>query len=239
MIRSVDPASRNRWPELLSHIIFMYNSTPHSITGVSPYRMLYGRDPYTTIDQLLSNTQEEWTEDFVAAQAKNLKKAHSLAEQRMNAALQKQKQKHDDKPLCEDIPIGKRVLLQKCAFSARHKLEDRYNSESHVEVWLNPGDVYGIRPVMGGPTQKVNRKLLIEDPRQDTLPVLEEEPDDYPTDADNDNDVEEHPDAVPLIPHWLFGHDRPPDGPAAIRRSSRATKGKHSNPSHLPRSVIR
>lgn len=69
--------------------------------------------------------------------------------------------------------------------------------------------------------------------------VLEEEPDDYPTDADNDNDVEEHPDAVPLIPHWLFGHDRPPDGPAAIRRSSRATKGKHSNPSHLPRSVIR
>lgn len=76
MIRSVDPASGNRWPTLLSHIIFLYNSTPQSVTGVSPYVMLYGRDPYTLIDQLLSNTQEEWTEDFVATQARNLKKAN-------------------------------------------------------------------------------------------------------------------------------------------------------------------
>lgn len=250
MIRSEDPASRKRWPELLSHIIFLYNSTPHSVTGVSPYRMLYGRDPYTPVDQLLCNTQEDWTEDFVEVQAKNLKRAHGIAERRMKAVLQKQKHRHDNKSLSKPIPIGKRVLLRKNAFTGRHKLEDKYNREPFIVVWVNEeGDVYNIRPVMGGPAQTVNRKQLIEDPREDLLPTVEEEPDNYLSDEATEDSEEDRNDSVDnpeeddevfLFPYWLFGYNRPPEElpQPPVRRSLRANKGVHSNPAHLPRPAI-
>ena len=33
LIKSLDRQSRRRWPELLPHLIFIYNSTPHCVTG--------------------------------------------------------------------------------------------------------------------------------------------------------------------------------------------------------------
>ena len=66
MIRSLDPDRRKRWPELIQQLVFLYNCTPLGTTGLSPYRLLYGREPNTPLDQLLGNTQSNWDEDFVS-----------------------------------------------------------------------------------------------------------------------------------------------------------------------------
>ena len=87
MIRSLDPDKRKRWPELIQQLVFLYNCTPHGTTGLSPYRLLYGREPYTPLDQLLGNTQSNWDEDFVSEHSKSLSHAHAIAKDNMEAAL--------------------------------------------------------------------------------------------------------------------------------------------------------
>lgn len=65
------------------------------------------------------------------------------------------------------IEVGNQVLLKKCAFTDRHKLEDLFHRDPFIVVGVSAeGDVYKIRPVLGGPEQNVNRKLLIQDPRE-------------------------------------------------------------------------
>ncbi|PIK44769.1 putative transposon Ty3-I Gag-Pol polyprotein [Apostichopus japonicus] len=88
MVRSLEPEHRHKWPELLNHLVFLYNCTPHSVTEFSPYRLLFGREPYTPMDQLLGNTKEDWDEEFVTTHADALLKVHQGPQERMKAALQ-------------------------------------------------------------------------------------------------------------------------------------------------------
>ncbi|KAJ8020637.1 hypothetical protein HOLleu_40281 [Holothuria leucospilota] len=254
MIRSVDPKERRKWPELLFHLLFLYNATPHTVTGISPFRLMFGREPYTVLDQLLFNAKEDWNEDFIVYQAKALEVAHRIAQKKMTAAMRTRKERHDTKPMSSVLPVGTRVLLKKCAFTGRHKLEDKYYREAFVVVWRNrEDDVYTIRPVMGGPTQTVNRKLLLEDPRADCQTDESEQIECREDNASDEEiegiDREEDVSSFSTPPYWLFGGNdiqnlppenppgEPPDHPPP-RRSARHNKGHHSNPAHLPRSAI-
>ena len=55
LIKSLELKDRKNWPKLLPHLIFVYNSTPHSITGYTPYTLMFGRDPSIPLDHLISN----------------------------------------------------------------------------------------------------------------------------------------------------------------------------------------
>ena len=35
----------HNWDQLLEPVLFIYRSTPHSSTGISPFYLVYGRDP--------------------------------------------------------------------------------------------------------------------------------------------------------------------------------------------------
>lgn len=235
MIRSLDPVNRRRWPELLGHLVYLYNCTPHQTTKASPYRLMFGREPYTPLDQLLSNARADWDEEFVTDQAKALEEAHRVARERMESALQAEKKRHDRLPMSTPIEVGMKVLLKRCAFQGRHKLADKYHRDTFVVVWTNKeADVLGIRPLFGGPVQTVNRSLLIRDPRELPSTSLkdgsqsEDEADlgDLPLtplengsqaenevdqDGDTDQDTTDDYGSQILIPPWLFAHSRSTD----------------------------
>ncbi|PIK62210.1 putative transposon Ty3-I Gag-Pol polyprotein [Apostichopus japonicus] len=113
MIRSLDPARRRNWPDLLSNLVFLYNSTPHRVTGMSPYRMMFGREPYTPLDQLLSNARKTWDEDFVNEQAAALQEAHKVAAEKIKTSKEKEKAKYDQLPQSTPLEVGARVLLRR------------------------------------------------------------------------------------------------------------------------------
>ena len=58
MIRSLEPNERRKWPEMLFHLVYVYNSTPHRVTGYSPFRLMHGRDPCIPLDQLLCRVSD-------------------------------------------------------------------------------------------------------------------------------------------------------------------------------------
>ena len=90
-------------------------------------------------------------------------RAREVVTNRMQQAAARNKERADAKlPKSVTHPdIGSLVYLKRCAFTQRHKLQNKYFDEMYVVVWHNlEKDVYHIRPVKGGPLKVVNRKLL-------------------------------------------------------------------------------
>jgi transposase InsO family protein len=257
LIKSIPSQKRRRWPELLKHLCFVYNSTPHRVTGVPPYSLMFGRVPVLPLDQLLNRTNEHWEDNFVKTQAKFLQRVHDVVRQRMEATVEKDKQRYDKRAKADVLPVGSRVLLQQCAFDSRHKLADNYFHEPFVIVsHKEESNVYSIRPVSGGPVRTINRKLLILDPRQSEpnlkLPDFGQEMDETSSDSDDQvslcsnesiNNVKSDSEPEEITYRFAFRHEAidEPEEPVSdvplVRRSNRANRGIHRNINHLPKSA--
>jgi len=46
----ISPQSKKAWDLLLPHAEFAYNKAPSQATGVSPFMVVYGIDPITSLD---------------------------------------------------------------------------------------------------------------------------------------------------------------------------------------------
>lgn len=172
----------------------------------------------------------------------------------MSEAADKAARAQDDHITNPALEVGDRVLLKRNAFTERHKLEDKFYEIPYVIVEKNDeNDLFKIRPAMGGVPKWVNRRRLILDPRAEVNELDEVLPDDGRDDIDNDheNDVEESDSSSDEDDdssddddqndfQWIFEEaqatvNKDIPGP---RRSSRSSKGAHSNPHHLPRSCV-
>ena len=250
LIKSLDRKQRKNWPEMLSHLVFVYNTTPHRVTGLSPYLLMFGREPEIPLDHLLNNVDHDWGQDFVAAQAEMLDKAASVARQRIEKVVNEDKLRYDRKAKASVLHIGDRVLLQRTGFKDRHKLEDHFLEDSFIITDSNAEQgLYEVRPAFGGESKWVNRKMLIVDPRgiepQDEFPEeLVLLPNDPESDSESSGSEETSFDLEflyePVNPVVNPDHPvNPPPRPSnPVRSSTRGTKGKHSNPFHEPRSAV-
>ena len=166
LIKSLDNKSRSQWPQLLPHLLFIYNATPHSVTGYAPYTLMFGREPSVPLDNLLNSARKDWKECAISQQAELISKTYKVAKDRMMKAADANKKLYDKKVSSAPLPVDSLVLLKHCAFTERHKLKDNFNSEQYIVVKANAeNDIYAIRPSAGGKEKWVNRKLLVLDPR--------------------------------------------------------------------------
>ena len=233
LIKSLGMTERRKWPEALPHLLMIYNTTPHNVTGISPYTLMFGRKPVLPVDHLINNTRLNWNEDYVASQSDLICRAQSLLK-----AADADKQRWDRRALAGPIPVGHRVLLKQCAFTGRHKLNNHYGDTSYVVVRSKTDrNLFEIRPAHGGPSKWVNRKVLIVDPRlgepaatigSDFPPVVDS------SECDSESDTVLPP-AAPcqIAPSDERESSRIPVS-HTVCRSSRVKRGIHSNPAHLP-----
>ena len=131
--------------------------------------------------------------------------------------------------------VGDIVYLKQCAFTDRHKVQNTYDETPYVVVWHNNDkDVYRIRPVHGGASKVVHRTLI-------RMSVLEEDTQTVVNNVNSDTSSSEEEYEIRLqLPSSDEVKARsgvstrvvPP-----LRRSQRATKGKHSNPFNMPKSA--
>ncbi|XP_071955782.1 uncharacterized protein [Antedon mediterranea] len=238
---------------LLSIQLVFYISTPHRATNVAPYKLMYGRQPTIPLDQLIHKTHQDWENDYVQRQADALQKAAEIAERKIKMTRESDKRLHDDRVVkSKPFKVGEQVLLKQTAFTGRHKLVDRYHREPYIIEDVNrEEDVYKIRPALGGKVKTVNRKLIIQDPRDEILeewpmplrPEVDEE-NKMPLrpEVDEENDCNDSSDEeedfllqieIPEMPDRVVEQEIDP-----VRRSVRVNKGTHSNPGQWPRSVF-
>eukprot|EP00727_Mastigamoeba_balamuthi_P001639 m51a1_g11472 hypothetical protein (506) ;mRNA; r:3101-5359 len=74
---SAGAMGRTTWPALLRAICYAYNTTEHPATGYSPYFLMFGRDPPSTLEGRLrpEHTNGVTVDEFVAARDEALHEA--------------------------------------------------------------------------------------------------------------------------------------------------------------------
>ena len=106
-----------KWKDSLNKLMYAYNCTKHTITGYSPYFLLFGRNPKLPIDIILREHQEPTNEqpnyhNFIQRWKVRMKEAFKIAEENIKKRRSADKRQRDLKATLEPLQVGGRVLVR-------------------------------------------------------------------------------------------------------------------------------
>lgn len=254
LLRTLPPAEKRHWPRHLSQLTYAYNTTPHQTTGMAPYYLMFGCEPRLPVDFLLGSDmgEAEAVEDWVQDHQASLKGVYEHVRQRMEEQAVKRNQRHNERANDQGLEEGQLVYLRNHA-KGRAKIQDHWDPCVY-KVVKGQGAVYSVTPVNDmGPVRQVHRTELRAIPegrgQQDEGELSGQSEAELSTPDEQGSDVEweggggwvedESEDLGALSPVPVQEEVDCSLGARAVRRTSRSTAGHHSNPYHLPKSVIK
>ncbi|MCW4347301.1 MAG: RNase H-like domain-containing protein, partial [Candidatus Thiodiazotropha endolucinida] len=163
LLRTLSPDQKKRWPDHLSELVYVYNITPHSSTGLSPYFMMYGRNPKMPLDHLLGQTtQEPPIEGWVVDHKNRLEHAFTHARAVLRKNAERRKKHYNEAAKAAPIPVGNTVLI-KSHPTGRNKIQDLWSPVTYKVVDKLQDNVYVIQMVDDvGALKTVTRTELLD-----------------------------------------------------------------------------
>ncbi|XP_060780518.1 uncharacterized protein LOC132888512 [Neoarius graeffei] len=257
LLRTIPTTRKHDWVSCLPQVVYCYNTTPHPTTGESPYFLMFGREPTLPIDFLLGRVPEPvpgTVQNWILEHQTRLRLAFQGARDRLVAAADRRKDRHDGQvqegPLREgqlvymrDHSVRGRCNLQKAHNVHRDQLKPQFPLAYAAPLPEVPSSSVAAPP--GEQSQGEEQLVLVI---RDPPPIVVASPT-----RGSPPQVADH-DPFTAVAHPVLGS--PPQAlasssgavtgdaelgttSAAQRRTSRSTAGQHSNVHHLPRSVIR
>jgi transposase InsO family protein len=161
LLRTLEEDQKKNWPDHLQELVFFYNITPHSVTGFSPYHLLFGVHPRLPTNLLLPMPSPSPTDDFSVTQALKLKTSWDIAERRIKKAAIKRCEQVKETP-CEPIPLGNKVLLVAIP-KVRSKIHDHWDPVPHFVTQVLSKSTYKVKRCDGaGPFKTRRREHLLD-----------------------------------------------------------------------------
>lgn len=257
LLRTLPPDKKRRWPQHLSQVTYAYNTSVHQSTGMSPYYLMFGREPRLPLDFLfgINNDGPESgdVEEWVQGHQESLEEAYELVRRRLAAQRQRRDHKYVTQVCDSGLKEGELVYARNHTVRGRNKIQDMWDPTVYQVVRQPPerGTVYAIVPIDGqGPVRQVHRTELRKVPDAQGKVVLVDGDLSGVEDEEQDNSVaqdqgveeddqlnevgEGHPFLEGSSEVQELGEEGTSEGQ---RRSSRVTAGQHSNPYRLPKSA--
>lgn len=269
MLRTLEYKKKRKWIEFLDDVTYQYNSSVHASTGFSPFFLMFGREPRSTVDILLGSALESATDDTVSPQSwveKHLNRlmvAQKLARVQMDVKAKERKKRHDSSAKVHDLHIGTHGYLRKRC-PGKNKIGDAWDSRIWIVIERRPDSVYVVSPEDGfGKNRTITRSEFkvcsrpvwrpsIPDHAKVSAPSRDLFNREISSDSDSDIssgilvrklscsksvssssidslNIDDSDNSVSGIPSRT---------PIPVRRSSRTSKGQHSNVHNLPKSVL-
>ena len=248
LLRTLPPDKKRHWPQYLSELVYYYNITPQASTGYPPYVLMFGREPRLPVDHYLDidnvDIKDDWVVDHYLKMTELIKKAR----ENTNKTLISRQNLRNVKRSSDTLPIGARVFLRNRGLKGRNKINDVWISVPfRIIIMPDPkGRTYEILPADGtGKTMIVSRDDLQFWPEVLDKHQSDSETDDMHSIVGVDLEISPQKDeskskivvSDSVSSESEKSHGEIVDSPK-VRRSSRINKGKHSNPYHLPKSVL-
>ena len=116
MIKKTELDHRD-WDKCLKYLLFAYRSTPHSVTGFSPFELIYGRDVRGPLELLKNGWMsgelpERRLHDWEEQLKERMEVMAQLASTREKAGKVRMKQTYDKKAKSRSFEMGSMVLMR-------------------------------------------------------------------------------------------------------------------------------
>jgi len=113
-LRAYVAGSKATWAKWLPALAFVYNSTPSSSTGYSPFFLLYGFKPHSLANYVHGDSRSiAWPLTNQSAQGfiQELEVHHALARDSLACTLSRQAWAYDQKCCPKEYEVGDEVLM--------------------------------------------------------------------------------------------------------------------------------
>ena len=144
MIGKLEEDKKACWSEHLPELLLTYNATCSTVTGYSPYYLLFGRRSRIPVDYLFPTLRDSphqtKMEVSVVAMQKMLKEAFAVARCLTSEEAAKQRHYYDRKAGAVAFRPGDIVMVCTDGFVGKQKVKDRWEDgcfivESQLEDW--------------------------------------------------------------------------------------------------------
>ena len=135
LLRTLSAEQKKKWPEYIMELTQVYNCTPHTTTGFSPFYLMYGREPRLPLDLFLGEKDQEWRAvmptQWLAEHLERLRVAHNKAGERLRSQAAKRKERHDNGKTTPDLKAGDLVITRH-HIRGRNKIQDFWGERVYV-----------------------------------------------------------------------------------------------------------
>ena len=166
MIGKLEEDKKACWSKHLPELLMAYNATCSTVTGYSPYYLLFGRRPRIPVDYLFPTLRDSLhqtkMEVSVAAMQKRLKEAFAVARCLTSDEAAIQCRYYDRKAGAVALQPGDFVMVRTDGFVGKRKVKDQWEDggfivESQLEDW----PVYKVKCPTSDARQKPKYCLLL------------------------------------------------------------------------------
>ena len=144
MIGKLEEDRKACWSKHLPELLLTYNATCSTVTGYSPYYLLFGRRPRIPVDYLFptlcDSPHQTKMEVSVVAMQKRLEEAFTVARCLTSEEVARQCRYYDRKAGAVALQPGDIVMVRTNGFVGKRKVKDRWEDggfivESQMEDW--------------------------------------------------------------------------------------------------------
>ena len=159
MIGKLEEDKKACWSEHLPDLLLAYNATRSTVTGYSPYYLLFGRRSRIPVDYLFPTLRDSphqtKMEVSVVAMQKRLKEAFAVARCLTSEEAAKQCHYYDHKAGAVALQPGDIVMVRTDGFVGKQKVKDQWEDgcfiiESQLEDW----PIYKVKCLTSNDRQK-------------------------------------------------------------------------------------
>jgi transposase InsO family protein len=167
MLGTLPEEKKSKWKDHIATVVHAYNCTRHDTVGVSPYSLVFGREPVLPIDVIYGiqrpDIEANTYSEYVRKLREQLQHAFELAKSHSRDAQETQRNNYNKKVRGRKLEVGDLVLVRNKHVHFMDKLADKWEAETY-QVLGKPYDdipLYTVQPVNGGRKRKLHRNMLL------------------------------------------------------------------------------
>ena len=168
MLGTLSDEEKSDWKSHLGCMTHAYNCTKHVSTTYSPYYLLFSRHPRLPIDVEFGLHKPNFSDNcsksrYIQKLRRRLNYAHKKASKYSSEQAQQYKTSYDRSVKGPQLQVNDLVLVKIVAHKARHKIQDKWESEEYIvlEQPISGTPVYRVRPVTGTKVRTLHKNLLL------------------------------------------------------------------------------
>ena len=135
LIGTLPIEAKIKWQEQLTTLVHAYNCTHSNATGLSPFYVMFGRQPMLPIDvhfsvrtpDIVASTSHGYIQKLQKRLNWTYKTAHEVSKKESECS-----KRYDRNVKCTKLEQGDHVLVIQKAFKGKHKVSNRWESTTYV-----------------------------------------------------------------------------------------------------------